>query len=114
MPNKRKVMTIVLDGFGLNPLEEGNAVFNSNTPTIDMFLKNYPYAVLEASGMSVGLPWGEVGNSEVGHTNLGSGQVLYQNLPRITLAIENKTFYNNQVFVLMFFHYPMLYIATPA
>ncbi|TSC56196.1 MAG: 2,3-bisphosphoglycerate-independent phosphoglycerate mutase [Parcubacteria group bacterium Gr01-1014_18] len=97
MAKTRPVLKIILDGFGKNPLKDGNAVYYSKTPTLDYFLRNYPYAVIEASGMAVGLPWGEVGNSEVGHTNLGSGQVIYQNLPRISLSIENKTFYKNSV-----------------
>ncbi len=93
----RPVLVVILDGFGISPFsaKEGNAVAASKTPTLDFLLANYPYAVIEASSMAVGLPWGEVGNSEVGHMNLGSGKVIYQNLPRISLAIENKTFFSN-------------------
>ncbi len=96
MAQSRSVLQIILDGFGKNPLEEGNAVFHAKTPTLDYFIENYPYSVIEASGIAVGLPWGEVGNSEVGHTNLGSGQVVYQNLPRIDLAIENDSLSQNK------------------
>lgn len=78
----------------MNPLIQGNAIYHAKTPTIDNFYKKYPYAVLEASGLSVGLPWGEVGNSEVGHNNIGSGVVLYQNLPRISVAIDNGSFFD--------------------
>ena len=102
MSKQKKVLTVILDGLGLNPLAKGNAFKQAKTPTLNLFLNNYPYAVLEASGMAVGLPWGEVGNSEVGHTNLGSGQVLFQNLPRISLAIEDKSFYKNETLLKAF------------
>lgn len=93
------IVQVILDGFGINPLTEGNAVALAKTPNLDYLEKHYPFTSLDASGVSVGLPWGEVGNSEVGHTNLGSGQVSYQNLPRISIAIEDKTFFDNQAFL---------------
>lgn len=83
---------IVLDGWGENPSYEGNAIAQAKTPTMDKITRFYPQTLLQASGISVGLPWGEMGNSEVGHLTLGAGRVIYQNLPRITLAIQNGSF----------------------
>jgi len=87
---------IVLDGWGENPNYEGNAIAQANTPTIDKLSRYYPQILLQASGISVGLPWGEMGNSEVGHLTLGTGRIMYQNLPRITLAIQDGTFFKNE------------------
>ncbi|MDI6777801.1 MAG: 2,3-bisphosphoglycerate-independent phosphoglycerate mutase [Patescibacteria group bacterium] len=87
---------VVLDGWGENPNYEGNAVAQARTPTIDRITRCYPQVLLQASGISVGLPWGEMGNSEVGHLTLGAGRVAYQNLPRITLAIQDGTFFQNE------------------
>src|SRR3990172_5989347 len=90
---RKPVYLIVLDGWGENPNLEGNAIAQANTPTIDRLTRHYPQTFLQASGISVGLPWGEMGNSEVGHLTLGAGRVLYQNLPRITLAIQDGSFF---------------------
>lgn len=87
---------IILDGWGENPSYEGNAIAQANTPTIDKFSRYYPQTLLQASGISVGLPWGEMGNSEVGHLTLGAGRVIYQNLPRITLSIQDGSFFRNK------------------
>jgi 2,3-bisphosphoglycerate-independent phosphoglycerate mutase len=95
----KPVFLIVLDGWGENPSLEGNAVSQANTPTIDKLCRYYPQVLLQASGISVGLPWGEVGNSEVGHMTLGAGRVIYQNLPNITLAIQNGSFFQNESFL---------------
>jgi len=89
---------IILDGWGENPDFEGNAIAQAKTPTIDKLTRFYPQILLQASGISVGLPWGVTGNSEVGHLALGSGRVIYQNLPRITLAIQDGSFFNNEAF----------------
>lgn len=89
---KRKLTLIVLDGWGISPIEENNPIFLAKTPTLDTLMREYPYGVLDAAGLSVGLPWGQVGNSEVGHLTLGAGTVLYQNQPRINLAIESGEF----------------------
>lgn len=94
----KPVVLVILDGWGINPSIEGNTIKAAALPNFDYFWKNYPATALQASGISVGLFWGENGNSEVGHLNLGSGMVVYQNLPRITLAIQNKTFFQNEVF----------------
>jgi len=100
MPNKLKpVVLISCDGWGACAVKEGNAIEQANTPNYNNLMKNYPFTYLQASGIAVGLPWGEVGNSEVGHLNLGAGQVVYQNLPRIQLAIQDKSFHKNEKFL---------------
>ncbi len=95
----RPVMLIVLDGWGIGEKDKGNALSNANLPNIDSLYQYYPNIALQASGISVGLPWGEAGNSEVGHMTLGSGKIIYQNMPRITMAIQNGEFYENPVFL---------------
>jgi len=95
----RPVFLIILDGWGENPNLEGNAIAQANTPTIDNLSRHYPETLLQASGISVGLPWGEMGNSEVGHLTLGAGRVIYQSLPRITLAIQDGSFFKNESFL---------------
>ncbi|KKR44232.1 MAG: 2,3-bisphosphoglycerate-independent phosphoglycerate mutase [Candidatus Moranbacteria bacterium GW2011_GWC1_45_18] len=87
---------IVLDGWGENSSYEGNAIAQAKTPSIDKITRYYPETLLQASGISVGLPWGEMGNSEVGHLTLGAGRVIYQNLPRITLSVQDGTFFKNE------------------
>jgi 2,3-bisphosphoglycerate-independent phosphoglycerate mutase len=100
IPNMNKpVFLIILDGWGENPNLEGNAIAQANTPTIDNLSRHYPQTLLQASGISVGLPWGEMGNSEVGHLTLGAGRVIYQSLPRITLAIQDGSFFTNVSFL---------------
>ncbi len=89
------VILVILDGWGINPEKRGNAIAQANTPTIDTIEKFYPAISLQASGIAVGLPWEESGNSEVGHLNLGAGRVVYQSLPRIVLAIRNGSFFKN-------------------
>ena len=93
----KPVVLIVFDGWGETMEEIGNPFLKIKLPTIEKLNNFYPKILLEASGLSVGIPWGEVGNSEVGHQALGSGQIKYQNLPRINLAIENGDFFNNSV-----------------
>ncbi len=97
--NKKLVVEIILDGWGLSPIEEGNAIASANTPIMDGLEKNYPFGPITASGLDVGLPWGEMGNSEVGHTNLGLGQVLSQHLYRISLAVEDDSFFKNSALI---------------
>ena len=90
-----KTMTglIIMDGFGLNPAQEGNAIFEAGTPNLDAYMKKYPHTQLGASGMEVGLPDGQMGNSEVGHLNIGAGRIVYQELTRITKDIEEGAFF---------------------
>lgn len=87
---------MILDGFGFNPEASGNAVAAASTPNIDMLTEKYPHTTLGASGMSVGLPDGQMGNSEVGHLNIGAGRIIYQELTRITREIETGSFMNNE------------------
>ena len=77
---KRPVMLIILDGFGLGKDYPGNAIKLAKTPNIDRLMREYPTTTLEASGLAVGLPEGQMGNSEVGHLNIGAGRIIYQDL----------------------------------
>jgi 2,3-bisphosphoglycerate-independent phosphoglycerate mutase len=92
-----KVVLIVLDGFGVATYNHGNAVALANPETLNFIVANYPSLTLQASGPLVGLPWGEVGNSEVGHLNIGAGRIVGQDLPRINSAISDHSFFKNQV-----------------
>ncbi|MFA5926225.1 MAG: 2,3-bisphosphoglycerate-independent phosphoglycerate mutase [Parcubacteria group bacterium] len=92
----KPIFLIILDGWGVNPAFEGNAIAQANTPTMNKLQRYYPQTLLQASGISVGLPWGEMGNSEVGHLALGAGRVIYQNLPRITLSIQEGNFFKKE------------------
>ncbi len=98
MKNKL-VSLIILDGFGVNPRSEGNAIMAANKPNLDSFMKNYPNTIIHTSGMDVGLPKGQMGNSEVGHTNIGAGRIVYQELTRITKSIEDRDFFEKQEFI---------------
>jgi 2,3-bisphosphoglycerate-independent phosphoglycerate mutase len=91
----KKVILAILDGWGESSEDAGNAIKSSKTPNMDMLTSYFPCTTLQASGVSVGLPWGTMGNSEVGHLTIGAGKVLYQNLPRVTLSIQNGTFFEN-------------------
>jgi 2,3-bisphosphoglycerate-independent phosphoglycerate mutase len=96
MQKYKPIVLVVLDGWGESKNKVGNAILNANLPTIKKINEYYPKALLQASGLSVGLPWGVEGNSEVGHQSLGSGRIIYQNFPRITLAIEDNSFFSNE------------------
>lgn len=87
---------IILDGYGNNPSDYGNAIAAANTPNLDKLFKNYPHTLIGASGMDVGLPDGQMGNSEVGHTNIGAGRVVYQELTRISKSIVDGDFFTNK------------------
>ena len=91
--SKKPYALIIMDGFGINERHEGNAVFSAITPNIDKYMASYPTAVVHASGMDVGLPEGQMGNSEVGHTNIGAGRIVYQELTRITKSIDDGDFF---------------------
>ena len=93
----KPVVLLILDGYGLSDNPEGNAIMAANTPVMDRLMKEYPYVKGAASGLAVGLPEGQMGNSEVGHLNMGAGRVVYQDLTRITKSIEDGEFYNNKV-----------------
>lgn len=92
---KKPVVLIIMDGFGLGEETEGNAICKANTPNIDRYMKEYPFGTLEASGLAVGLPEGQMGNSEVGHLNLGAGRIVYQSLTRLNMACEDGSMHNN-------------------
>lgn len=94
--SKKPTVLMILDGFGLNEKEQANAVFEANTPVIDSLMKEYPFVKGYASGLAVGLPDGQMGNSEVGHLNMGAGRVVYQELTRISKEIEDGDFFNNK------------------
>ncbi len=92
---KRPTMLMILDGFGLNDRREGNAIAQADTPNLDRIFRSYPHTRLSACGLAVGLPEGQMGNSEVGHLNIGAGRVVYQELTRISKAIEDGDFFEN-------------------
>lgn len=94
MPNK--VLMIILDGWGIGAENASNPIYAANLETFKRIEENYPMGSLQASGISVGLPWGEIGNSEVGHLTLGAGKIVYQYYPKITMAIEDGSFFENK------------------
>ena len=94
--SKKPTVLMILDGFGLNDKTEGNAVAQAKKPNIDALMKEYPFVKGNASGLAVGLPDGQMGNSEVGHLNMGAGRIVYQELTRITKEINDGEFFSNQ------------------
>ena len=92
---KKTVVLTILDGWGVGEKHQSNPIYVAPHPFIDELRKKYFFGVLSSSGISVGLPWGEEGNCEAGHLSLGTGQIVYQDYPRISLAIRNKTFFKN-------------------
>ncbi len=97
--NIQPVILIILDGFGVAPTGNGNAVTSARLPVLDQLVTNYPTTTIQASGESVGLSWGEPGNSEVGHLNLGGGRIVWQSLSGITQSIVDNSFFDNQAFL---------------
>ncbi|HKF95132.1 MAG TPA: 2,3-bisphosphoglycerate-independent phosphoglycerate mutase, partial [Gammaproteobacteria bacterium] len=95
---RRRTMLMILDGFGVNPSKRNNAILEARTPRLDEYFSRYPHTVLDASGPAVGLPSGQMGNSEVGHVTLGCGSILRQDLVRIDAAIEDGSFFDNHAF----------------
>ena len=94
--SKKTTILMILDGYGLNDKKEGNGIANANTPVMDSLMKEYPFVKGYASGMAVGLPDGQMGNSEVGHLNMGAGRIVYQELTRITKEIQDGDFFKNE------------------
>ena len=94
--NNKPVVLLIMDGYGVSNSAYGNAIDIANVGVIDSLLKKYPSTTLGASGMSVGLPDGQMGNSEVGHLNMGAGRIVYQDLTRITKEIRDGEFFNNE------------------
>ncbi|MGD9129599.1 MAG: 2,3-bisphosphoglycerate-independent phosphoglycerate mutase [Candidatus Woesebacteria bacterium] len=101
---KNKVLTIILDGWGINKAYEGNAIHLAKTPFYDKLWHSQPRAVIECSGLAVGLPDGQMGTSEVNHMTIGAGRVIFQDLVKINQSIKNKSFFNNAAFVAAFEH----------
>src|SRR4051794_38311321 len=95
----KPVMLCILDGFGLREETKGNAVAAANKPNFDRYWNTFPHTTLQASGHAVGLPDGQIGNSEVGHLNIGAGRVVYQDLTRLTKAIDDRSFFDNETFI---------------
>jgi len=93
--SKKPTVLMILDGYGLNSENKGNAVAQAKTPVMDKLMAEYPFVKGNASGMAVGLPDGQMGNSEVGHLNMGAGRIVYQELTRITKEIQDGTFFEN-------------------
>lgn len=93
---KKPVMLMILDGFGISENENGNAIAAAKKPNLDKYISKYPNTKIAASGLKVGLPEGQMGNSEVGHLNIGAGRIVYQELTRITKAIEDGDFFTNE------------------
>ena len=93
---KKPLMLMILDGFGYNPETEGNAIQAANTPHLDKLFAENPHTLIGASGLDVGLPDGQMGNSEVGHTNIGAGRIVYQELTRISKEIRDGGFFGNE------------------
>ena len=94
---KTPTTLIIMDGFGLSESRQGNAIYSANTPVLDSLFNKYPHTRLSATGEDVGLPCGTMGNSEVGHMNIGAGRIVYQSLLRISNSIKDGTFYENRV-----------------
>ena len=97
--SKKTTVLMILDGYGLNDRKDHNAVAEANTPVMDKLMKEYPFVKGNASGMAVGLQEGQMGNSEVGHLNMGAGRIVYQELTRITKEIQDGTFFENPALV---------------
>jgi 2,3-bisphosphoglycerate-independent phosphoglycerate mutase len=99
MDNNQKVILLILDGWGIGNKSKSDVIFNANTPYIDSLYTKYPHSQLQTSGNNVGLPDGQMGNSEVGHLNIGAGRVVYQDLVRINKAVEDNSIAENEALV---------------
>ncbi len=97
--NKKPAMMLILDGFGMGRQDESNAIYMADTPNLDRIFDTYPHTLLGAAGGAVGLPEGQMGNSEVGHLNIGAGRIVYQDLTRISKDIEEGGFFENSAFL---------------
>ncbi len=97
--SRKPTVLMILDGYGLNDKVQGNAVAEADTPVMDRLMKECPFVRGNASGLAVGLPDGQMGNSEVGHLNMGAGRIVYQDLTRITKEIQDGTFFENKELV---------------
>ena len=100
----KKVILCILDGIGIKEEKKGNAFLLANKPNLDELFKKYPHSQLQASGQAVGLPNGQMGNSEVGHMNIGAGRIVYQPLELINKHIQEKTFFQNEEIIKVINH----------
>ena len=100
--SKKPTVLMILDGYGLNEDTKGNGIAEANTPVMDSLTKEYPYVQGKASGLDVGLPDGQMGNSEVGHLNMGAGRIVYQDLTKITKSIKDGDFFSNPALLAAF------------
>ena len=99
MARPKPLILTVLDGWGFSPAVEGNAIAAAHKPTYDRLLREFPNTLIQTSGKAVGLPNGQMGNSEVGHMNIGAGRVIHMDVTRIDLMIEDGSFYTNPIFM---------------
>jgi len=99
MPRPKPLLLTVLDGWGFSPAVEGNAIAQARKPTYDRLIREFPNTLVHTSGKAVGLPTGQMGNSEVGHMNIGAGRVIHMDVTRIDLMIEDGSFFTNPVFM---------------
>ncbi|HKI52469.1 MAG TPA: 2,3-bisphosphoglycerate-independent phosphoglycerate mutase, partial [Geothermobacteraceae bacterium] len=99
MAERTPVALVILDGWGIAECTKTNAVCQARTPVLDRLFESYPHATLNASGLDVGLPSGQMGNSEVGHMNIGAGRIIYQDLTRISKSILDGDFFQNPTFL---------------
>ncbi|NMC22833.1 MAG: phosphoglycerate mutase (2,3-diphosphoglycerate-independent), partial [Serratia sp.] len=95
--NKKPMVLVILDGYGHREEQQDNAILNAKTPVMDNLWATQPHTLIAASGLDVGLPDGQMGNSEVGHVNLGAGRIVYQDLTRLDKEIKEGDFFNNSV-----------------
>ncbi|HSD22464.1 MAG TPA: 2,3-bisphosphoglycerate-independent phosphoglycerate mutase [Anaeromyxobacter sp.] len=100
MAKPKPVLLVILDGWGIRSERDANAIAVAGTPNMDALVREFPHTAIETSGLSVGLPEGQMGNSEVGHTNLGAGRIVYQDLVRINRAVEDGSFFKNDALLL--------------
>ena len=101
---KRTIVLAILDGWGIGQQNESNPIYMAQPTNINYIQSHFPGGALQASGIAVGLPWEEEGNSEVGHLTIGAGKILYQHFPRIALAIDDESFFKNKALVDAFNH----------
>src|SRR3989338_11572393 len=99
MKSYRPVILIILDGFGISAEIKGNPIQAANKPMFDFLEKNFPFTTIQASSTAVGLPYGEAGNSEVGHLTIGAGRPIHHHLPRIIYSIRDRSFFKNEAFL---------------
>ncbi|MFA5503495.1 MAG: 2,3-bisphosphoglycerate-independent phosphoglycerate mutase, partial [Bacilli bacterium] len=104
MKNNKPIILCIMDGYGLRKETNGNAVIEAKKPNLDYFFANYAYTTIDASGEAVGLPEGQMGNSEVGHLNIGAGRIVYQSLTLINKAIKDGSFFGNKKYLDAFAH----------